>query len=138
RASARKYAAIWTPRGSPLTLYSEGLREGLEQSLRHEDTRVALAMLYTGGRTVRDAIGDLLAAGIDELVVVPMFPQYSGATTGAVFDQVSNALRPLRRVPALRFIADYHDAPAYIDALAASVREYWREHGATDHLLMSF
>ena len=134
RASAKKYAAIWTPQGSPLAVYSEGLRAGLEQALRAGDMPVALAMLYTGGASVRDAIGSLRAAGVDEIIVVPMFPQYCGATTGAVFDQVSDALRALRHVPALRFVSDYHDEPAYIDALAATVRE----QGETGHLLMSF
>jgi ferrochelatase len=138
RASARKYAAIWTPQGSPLALFSEGLRAALEAALRDRGTPVALGMLYTGGATVRAAVDSLLAAGVDSLIVLPMFPQYSGATTGAVFDQVSSALRALRRVPALHFIADYHDEPCYIDALASSVRDHWREHGETGHLLMSF
>jgi ferrochelatase len=137
RASAKKYAAIWMPAGSPLAVFSDQLREGLELALRG-DTPVALAMLYTGGARVQDAIGALRAAGAEEIVVIPMFPQYSGATTGAVFDQVTAALRTLRRVPSLRFIADYHDEPLYIDALAASVREYWRDQGTTGHLLMSF
>jgi protoporphyrin/coproporphyrin ferrochelatase len=138
RASARKYAAIWTPQGSPLALFSEGLRTALEAALRDQDTPVALAMLYTGGATVRAAVGSLLAAGVDSLIVLPLFPQYSGATTGAVFDQVSSVLGALRRVPSLRFIADYHEEPRYIDALASSVRDHWREHGETGHLLMSF
>jgi ferrochelatase len=138
RASARKYAAIWTPRGSPLKVFSDRLRDGLEQALRGSDTPVALAMLYTGGASVREGIGALRAAGAGEIVVIPMFPQYSGATSGAVFDQVTSALQGVRHVPSLRFIADYHDEPLYIDALAASVRDHWQQFGATDHLLMSF
>jgi ferrochelatase len=138
RASARKYAAIWTPEGSPLAVYSEELRAGLENSLRPEGTPVWLAMLYTGGITVRAAIEAMLGKGVDEIVVIPLFPQYSGATTGSVFDQVTTALRGRRRVPALTFISDYHEHPAYIDALAASVRDHWHAHGAGGHLLMSF
>jgi ferrochelatase len=138
RASAKKYAAIWTPQGSPLAVYSEGLRAGLEQALQPTSTPVALAMLYTGGATVRTALESLRAAGAQEVVVVPMFPQYCGATTGAVFDQVTASLRARREVPSLRFIADYHDHPAYIRALAASVRDHEREQGALGHLLMSF
>src|SRR5690606_13406309 len=99
---------------------------------------VALAMLYTGGATVSAAIEALRAAGVTEIIVVPMFPQYCGATTGAVFDQVSAALGASRHVPSLRFISDYHDHPAYIDALAASVREHRQKLAATSHLLMSF
>ena len=138
RASAKKYAAIWTPQGSPLAVFSEGLRAGLAKSLADSHTPVALAMLYTGGATVREAIGTLRSAGVDTLIVVPMFPQYCGATTGAVFDQVTDALRALRHPPALRFVAEYHDEPAYIESLAASVREHRRDHPASQHLLMSF
>jgi len=138
RASARKYAAIWTPQGSPLAVFSEGLRDGLEKSLGASGTPVALAMLYTGGATVEQALQSLRDAGADTVIVVPLFPQYCGATTGAVFDQVSEALRRWRQVPALRFVADYHSDPRYIDALAASVRDHWRDYGETQHLLMSF
>jgi ferrochelatase len=138
RASAKKYAAIWTPGGSPLALESEALRQGLESALRDDATPVALAMLYTGGETVPQGIERLRRAGAEEIVVLPMFPQYCGASTGAVFDQVSAALGALRHVPALRFISSYHDSPGYIEALAASVREHRRAAGETRHLLMSF
>jgi protoporphyrin/coproporphyrin ferrochelatase len=138
RASARKYAAIWMPQGSPLSIYSEGLRAGLEESLRGRGVPVALAMLYTGGATVRAAIASLRAAGVEQIIVIPMFPQYCGATTGAVFDQVSAALGSSRHVPSLRFVSDYHDDPAYVDALAASVQDHRRSNGASRHLLMSF
>ena len=138
RASAKKYAAIWTPAGSPLAVQSEALRRGLEDSLRAQRIPVALAMLYTGGVRVPDAIASLRAAGAERVIVVPLFPQYCGATTGAVFDQVTAALQASRHMPALRFVTSYHDEPAYIEALATSVQEHWREHGATRHLLMSF
>jgi ferrochelatase len=138
RASAKKYAAIWTPAGSPLALESERLRAGLEAALRPTNTPVALAMLYTGGASVRETIAALRRAGVTEVLAIPMFPQYCGASSGAVFDQVSAALRALRHVPGLRFVSSYHADPAYIDALAASVHEHRREYGAARHLLMSF
>jgi protoporphyrin/coproporphyrin ferrochelatase len=138
RASAKKYAAIWTREGSPLAVQSEALRRGLEAALSASGTPVALAMLYTGGATVPDAIASLRRAGAEGILVLPMFPQYCGASTGAVFDQVSAALRRCRHVPSLNFISSYHDDPAYIDALAASVLDHRREFGVTSHLLMSF
>ena len=138
RASAKKYAAIWTPQGSPLSVQSEALRAGLEASLRESGTPVALAMLYTGGAKVPEAIDALRSAGAEGILTIPMFPQYCGASTGAVFDQVSGAMRRLRSVPALKFVSNYHDDPAYIDALAASVQDHRREFGITRHLLMSF
>ncbi len=138
RASAKKYAAIWTPAGSPLAIESEALRAGLEQALAALAMPVRLAMLYTGGATVPEAIDGLRRAGVDEIIVLPMFPQSCGATTGAVFDQVSAQLRMRRDVPSLRFIASYHDEAAYIEALAASVADHRREQGTARHLLMSF
>jgi ferrochelatase len=138
RASARKYAAIWTTRGSPLAVESEALRRGLEESLVSHRIPVRLAMLYTGGATVPEAIAALRGAGAHELLVIPMFPQYCGATSGAVFDQVSAALGRERHVPGVRFLSDYHAHPGYIDALAASVVDHRRESGRTEHLLMSF
>ena len=138
RASAKKYAAIWTPQGSPLAVESEALRGGLEEALRDRGIPVALAMLYTGGATVPRAIESLRAAGVTEILALPMFPQYCGASTGAVFDQVSAALRAARHVPALRFVSEYHAQPDYIDALAASVQDAQRQTGAPRHLLMSF
>ncbi|HEU5137935.1 MAG TPA: ferrochelatase [Steroidobacteraceae bacterium] len=138
RASAKKYAAIWTPEGSPLAIESEALRRGLEASLRAGGTPVSLAMLYTGGASVPDAVASLRKAGAEGILVIPMFPQYCGASTGAVYDQVSAALGAMRHVPDFRFVSSYHDDAAYIDALAASVQDHRREFGATSHLLMSF
>jgi ferrochelatase len=137
RASAKKYAAIWTRQGSPLAIESEALRRGLEESLSATETPVALAMLYTGGASVRDAI-DALRISCQRILVIPMFPQSCGATTGAVFDQVSAAFRALRDLPALSFVSSYCDDTNYIDALAASVRDYRSTHGSARHLVMSF
>ena len=138
RASAKKYAAIWTPKGSPLAIESEALRRGLEESLRPHGAPVALAMLYTGGASVPDAVASLLESGAEGILTIPMFPQYCGASTGAVFDQVSAALRAMRHVPSLRFVSSYHDDAAYIAALARSVQDHRRVSGVTSHLLMSF
>ena len=74
RASAKKYAAIWMNEGSPLAVYSERLRAGLEGALHARVTPVALAMLYTGGASVLAAIVSLRAAQVDEIFVVHMFP----------------------------------------------------------------
>jgi ferrochelatase len=138
RASAKKYAAIWTPEGSPLAVQSEALRRGLEDSLGAQQVPVALAMLYTGGASVAAAIRGLRSSGAEEILVIPLFPQYCGATTAAVFDQVSAALRAERHLPGLRFVSEYHARPGYIDALAASVCDHRRQFGITQHLLMSF
>ncbi|MGH8268110.1 MAG: ferrochelatase, partial [Steroidobacteraceae bacterium] len=87
---------------------------------------------------VHQALDRLRACGAQRILVLPLFPQYCGATTGAVYDQVSAELSRWRWLPELRFVAEYHDHPGYIEALRASVAEHWRAHGRTGHLLMSF
>jgi len=98
---------------------------------------VEVGMLYSAP-DVRGALGRLRESGAQRILVLPLFPQYCGATTGAVYDQVSAELRRWRWLPELRFIADYHEHPGYIDALRASVTEHWQAHGRTAHLLISF
>jgi ferrochelatase len=137
---ARKYRRIWTEAGSPLRELSERLREALTTTLARQvlaPLSVELGMLYSRP-SVREALGRLRFSGAQRILVVPLFPQYCGATTGAVYDQVSEELRRWRWLPELRFVAEYHDHPGYIEALRASVAEHWSREGRTGHLLMSF
>jgi len=137
--SARKYRQIWQPEGSPLLLNTSKLRAALERELTalRGDIRVEQAFLYSAPY-VRDSLEALRNAGIRRLIVLPLFPQSSGSTTGAVYDQVAAALRSWRTLPELRYIAGYHADGGYIGALAASLGEHWRLHGRSGHLLLSF
>ena len=91
-----------------------------------------------GEPSITSAMDKLRSENAHRLLVLPLYPQYSATTTASVFDAVTKKLRGVRWLPETRFVNQYHDAPAYIDALAASVRESWAEHGRGDHLLMSF
>jgi ferrochelatase len=136
RKTARLYQAIWTDEGSPLLVHSRRLAAALQSRLGDPaGVRVELAMSY-GEPSVAAAIARLLLAGITRLVVLPLYPQYSGSTTGAVWDGVARELSRWRRVPDLRFVADYHDAPALVRALADGVRAAWARDGRT-HLVFS-
>jgi len=138
--SAAAYRKIWTDAGSPLMNYSQGVAAGMQQQL---DARmpgsacVELAMSY-GDPSISDAVDRLLAAGARRLLVLPMYPQYSGTTTASVIDAVARKMNDLRWVPELRFINQYHDEPGYIDALVTSIRDYWQEHGRGAKLMFSF
>jgi ferrochelatase len=132
---ARKYAKVWGADGSPLLAYSRALAAGLRDSLPECD--VALAMRY-GEPSLRSVLRELDARGVGRLLVLPLYPQYSASTTGSVFDAVARELSAWRRVPALRFIADYHDDGGWLQALVASVRLHWAANGRGDKLLMSF
>ncbi|MCP4126399.1 MAG: ferrochelatase, partial [Gammaproteobacteria bacterium] len=67
-----------------------------------------------------------------------LYPQYSATTTASTFDAISKELQQWRWLPGLEFISHYHDHPAYIKALATSVRDYQQQHGTPEKLLMSF
>jgi protoporphyrin/coproporphyrin ferrochelatase len=138
--SARNYRRVWMDDGSPLAVYAQRLHGALEMELEAQRPgAVALesAFLYSEPQ-LRAALQRLRAAGAERIVVLPMFPQCSGTTTGAVFDQVGAALREWRALPDVTLVGDYHDHPDYIAALANSVREHWQQHGRTAQLLMSF
>ena len=140
RLIARKYRLIWSTSGSPLRDLTERLRGELAATLAQRmlaPLTLEVGMLYSAPE-VRSALGRLREAGAERLLVLPLFPQYCGATTGAVNDQVSEELRRWRSLPELRFIADYHDHPGYVEALRASIAEHWQARGRTAHLLISF
>ena len=138
--SAAAYRKIWTDAGSPLMLHSRAIAEGIRQRLEASlpgATQVELAMSY-GEPSIDGAVDRLLAAGARRILVLPLYPQYSGTTTASVIDAVARKLGRLRWVPETRFINQYHDEPGYIDALARSIREFWDERGRGAKLMFSF
>jgi ferrochelatase len=141
RRSAELYRKVWQEDGSPLLTYSLGLRDAVAEALAAQETgvplHVAAGMRY-GEPSLAGALAELRAKGCRKLLVLPLFPQYSGTTTASVFDAVTAELTTWRVVPELRTIHQYHDDPAYVEALADSVRETWRSGGEPDKLLMSF
>jgi ferrochelatase len=137
RRSAAGYQQIWGERGSPLLALSRDLAAALQQAFTGENLRVELAMTY-GTPSLRETFARLSTAGVRRVLLLPLFPQYSATSTAASFDAAFAALAGIRHVPALRTVADYHAQPEYIAALAASVRDYWREHGRAPRLLLSF
>jgi protoporphyrin/coproporphyrin ferrochelatase len=141
RRSAKKYRKIWSQQGSPLLASSERLRTELIGTLAQRmlaPLSIELGMLYGCEPTVPQALTKLRESGAQRILVVPLFPQYCGATTGAAYDQVNAELRRWRWLPELRYVAEYHDYPGYIDALRASVIQHWEAQGRTQHLLVSF
>jgi ferrochelatase len=138
--SARAYRRVWTQQGSPLMVntlaQARALRDALHDEHR-EPPRIAAAMRY-GTPSIASAIDELAAHGVNRLLVLPMYPQYSGTTTGSVFDAVASVLARRRWVPHLAFVSGYHDDPGYIGALTASIREYWQHDGIPTRLLFSF
>lgn len=126
--SAALYANIWTDEGSPLMVHSQAQTRGLQERLG-EAYRVVLGMRY-GEPSIERAVQSLESEGIERILVFPMFPQFSCATTGSIYDAVNHAalgrrcpwfFARKRQMPALRFVPPYADHPAYINALKQSV-----------------
>lgn len=137
--SAHRYRLIWQSEGSPLLVYTSQLCTALERQLAvsRPGLRIAQAYLYSGPEL--DRVLDVLrGAGVQRLMILPLYPQSSGTTTGAVYDQVATALTRWRTLPELRNSAAYGTEPGYIEALAASVHQHWDQHGRSGYLLMSF
>jgi len=132
---ARHYAAIWGKDGSPLLALSTALTRRLATRLPQH--AVSLAMTY-GEPGVPAVLRGLAERGIRRVLVLPLYPQYSGTTSGAVFDAVSRELQGWRELPELRFIRDYHRDPGWVQALADSIRAHWQTHARSTRLLFSF
>jgi ferrochelatase len=137
--SAAKYASIWMPEGSPLRVWTERQAKLLGGYLgeRGHVLTVRPAMRY-GNPGIPQALDELAAAGVTRVLVIPAYPQYSGATTASTIDAVTQWTARRRNLPELRFVNRYHDEPGYIAALAASVRDHWAREGRPDKLVMSF
>lgn len=138
--SARAYSKIWSDKGSPLLLHSQEIANAMQTHLSARlpgTVNVGLGMSY-GQPSIASALDRLHTGGARRIILLPLYPQYSGTTTASVFDAVSAALSARRWVPEFRFINQYHDASAYIAANAANVREYWEQHDRGNKLLFSF
>lgn len=140
KRSARLYQNIWTEEGSPLLATLRKQAAGLQALLASRtqtDIPVAAAVRY-GDPSIADALQRMAASGVRRMLIFPLFPQYSATTTATSFDAVFNELTHWRWMPELRTILHYHDHPAYISALANSIRQHWQVHGRADKLLFSF
>jgi ferrochelatase len=139
--SAKKYAEIWLPEGSPLAVHTANqaslLSECLRKRLGDKAPLVTHAMRY-GQPSIADALGRLREAGCERLLVLPLYPQYAASTTASAMDAVGAWLSGSRNIPEIRAVKHFHDHPAYVGALAALVRGHWAVHGRGGMLVMSF
>lgn len=144
--SARLYRRIWTQDGSPLMVISQAQVEGLQARLGR-GYRVRLGMTY-GQPSIRAALDAFEAEGIDRIVVLPMYPQYSSTTTASVYDAVNRAAAgrrcPLahqrkRFVPALRYVPPFYDDAGYISAMKHHLtRQIAAQDAPPDHFVITF
>lgn len=141
KQSAALYAKVWTDQGAPLIeitrQQTEALRQRLHQGAGRQEVIVDYAMRY-GNPSVESKLRALQAQGVNQLLILPMYPQYCDATTATVIDAVGDAFKKMRYMPEWRFVHHWHDEPAYIAALAQTMREYLHNHAMPEKLLFSF
>ena len=137
--SAAKYASVWMPEGSPLAVWTQRQTQALAGKLAARGHQVVVrhAMRY-GNPSLPSTLDALRAEGVNRVLVLPLYPQYAAATTASVADKVLQWATQARRMPELRFVAEYHDDPAYVAALAARLRAHWAANGRGDKLVLSF
>lgn len=116
KKSAHAYRQVWTEAGSPLAAITIEQARKLRERLG-ERVKVAHAMRY-GNPGIAPELRKLVDAGCERILLAPLYPQYSAATTATVVDKAADALRAMRWQPALRTLPAYYDDPLYIDALA--------------------
>ncbi len=117
--SAKAYAKVWTEKGSPLAFFTAGQAEALQARMEGV-ADVRYAMRY-GNPSVADQLAAMKAAGCNRILIAPLYPQYSGATTGTVLDEAYATLTDMRWHPAIRTLPAYHDDARYIGALKSSI-----------------
>lgn len=140
RRSAAAYKTVWTERGSPLLFHTQDQQQALQAKLAEQygdDVVVQFAMRY-GNPSIATVLQQMFDQGVRKLVVLPLYPQYSAATTASTFDAISADFVKRRWLPELRFISHYHDHPGYIAAVADSIKQYWAKQGQPDKLVLSY
>lgn len=134
--SAAAYRTVWTDKGSPLMFHTQDLATKVQHSLG-DNFIVAFGMRY-GKPSIDSAIKQLHQKGCRKLIIMPMYPQYSGSTSGSIMDAVGKSLKKIRWVPHMHFISDYFQHDLYIKALCQSIERHWQEHGKAEKLVFSF
>ena len=135
RKVAAAYQEIWLDEGSPLLVYSRGLAQKLARLL-DDRAQVRLAMRY-GNPSIEDHLREMRTQGVKNLVILPLYPQYSVTTTASVFDAVQANLAQMNWQPNLHLIKQYCDNVGWVHSIATSIRNFQAQHGKADKLLFS-
>ena len=138
--SAEAYREVWTEEGSPLMTHTVNQCQALKSYFGQrygERVQVEFAMRY-GNPSITSVLQKMQQDGVRKLVVLPLYPQYSGATTASTFDAIASDFTQRRWLPDLNFISHYHDFEPYIDALADKVHEFQSTAGTPDKLIFSY
>ncbi|NOX09902.1 MAG: ferrochelatase [Gammaproteobacteria bacterium] len=138
--SAKIYKKIWTDTGSPLINIAKQQRSSIQNELSQRgfhNLHVRLGMRY-GRPSLDDALRELRGQQVKKIILLPLYPQYAESTTASTIERSQQIIDSWLTPATLHSITDYHDNPAYITALANSIRQHWAQHGHAEKLLFSF
>lgn len=138
KKSAHAYQAVWdAEKGSPLAFLTRQLTEKVAEQLKAKNITVDYVMRY-GEPSMATQLRRFKEQGINDIIVLPLYPQYSSTTTASIYDDLVKELNTWRHLPNFRFISDYHQHEAHITAVADSITQAWQAQPKNDLLVMSF
>jgi len=133
--SAAAYRKIWLPEGSPLLVLTQRLVSRLAPMLDGIAT-VVTGMRY-GEPSIRNCLEQLRKSGVEEVVILPLYPQYSHTTTASIYDAVEQGLADLNWQPRLHRVQQYYQHPLWIEAVASSIHDFRNANGGSEKLIFS-
>ncbi len=134
--SGKEYKKLWEERGSPLKFYGEDLAAILHSKLEHDGYIVKLAMRYQEP-SIQDGLDYLKAQKVEQLIILPLFPQYASASTGSIHDKVMEIVSTWQLIPEIKFFSKFVEEPGFIKTFARLGKQYLDKH-KYDHVLFSF
>ena len=139
KKSRNLYKKIWFEEGSPLLVISKKIIDKLRisKNIIEKNIQLSLAMRY-GNPSIKSALNSFRESNVNKIVILPMFPQYSAATTASIFDKFSEEIKTWRNVPDIRFLSTYHDDLNYIAACVKRIRDSWDKESKAKKLVFSF
>ncbi len=135
--SAKTYKQVWTEEGAPLIIFTKQLTEKIAVRFNDKPIQIEMAMRYGEPRIVKK-LESFKRQGIERLLIIPLYPQYSSTTTASVYDEVFRRFLNEKYIPEIHFINDYHHHPLYIKGVADKIKEAWQQRQKGDLLILSF
>ena len=132
-SSGKIYKKIWTENGSPLIVNTSALADKVSKRVPHIE--VEFAMRYQSP-SIEDKLKKLISQNLDEIIILPLFPQYSTATTGSVFDEISRVLKKQSVTPSIKFINQFYEQESFIDSWEDNLKSF--DVDKYDHILFSY
>lgn len=140
RRSAKAYRSVWTEDGSPLLVHTQCQAEALRRHLTAQwgDTLVVEFAMRYGSPSIASVLEAMFRQGVRQLLVLPLYPQYSASTTASTFDAIAADFKKRRWLPQFRFISHYHDFEPFIQAAAGHIRRFREKNGRAEKLIFSY